>query len=205
MKARLRALALGLAALAASAASAQQGAAPPRPAPARAPSPPAPPAPVEPQAGTAAAPAQPAPAPQPIRTEIVVHDGWTVTCREFADKRRTCSGTLQVVQSQNNQVVFVWILGKNAESKLMSVLQTPTGIALAPGVEVKMTRGAARKAVFVNCDQNRCEATLDADDAFIRDASASESVDATIIGTNGQGVKFTMPLKGFDKAVAALR
>ena len=151
------------------------------------------------------APAQSAPAPQPVRTEILAHDNWTVTCREFADKKRTCSGVLQVVQQQNNQVIFVWIVGKNAENKLMSVLQTPTGVAIGPGVEVKFARGPARKAVYANCEANRCEATLDLDDASIRDASATENTEATIISTGGQSVKFTLPFKGFDKALAAVR
>ncbi len=161
-----------------------------------------------------AAPAQPAapqqapsaPAqPQPVRTEITPHDNWTVTCRDFADKRRTCSAVLQVVQQQNNQVLFVWVLGKNNDGKLVSVLQTPTGVTLAPGVEVKLARGATRKATFVNCETNRCEATLDMDDAFIRDASGSENVEATLYSNAGQGVKFTLPFKGFDKALAAIR
>jgi invasion protein IalB len=153
------------------------------------------------QGAAAAAPAQ----PQPVRTEIVPHDNWTVTCREFADRRRSCSAVLQVVQQQNNQVLFVWVLGKNNDGKLMSVLQTPTGVTLAPGVEVKLSRGSPRKAAFVNCDASRCEATLDTDDAFVRDASGSDNVEATLYSNAGQGVKFTLPFKGFDKAVAALR
>ena len=150
-------------------------------------------------------PRAPPPPPQPIRTEIVVQDNWTVTCRDFADKRHSCSSTLQVVQQQSNQVLFVWIVGKNVDGRVMSVLQTPTGITIAPGVEVKFTRGPARKATFVNCETNRCEATLEMDDATIRDGSASDTVDATVTGTNGQNVKFTLPFKGFDKAVAAVR
>lgn len=162
------------------------------------------PAPAAPAAPQANAPAQP-PAPQPVRTEIVPHDNWTVTCREFADKKRSCSGVLQVVQSQNNQVLFVWLLGKNNDGKVMSVLQTPTGVSIAPGVEVKLGRGPARKAVFVNCEASRCEATLDMDDAFIKDASASDQVEATVYSNTGQGVKFTLPFKGFDKALPAVR
>lgn len=159
---------------------------------------PAPPASATPQAASP-------PPPQPIRTEIVVQDNWTVTCRDFADKRHSCSSTLQVVQQQSNQVLFVWIVGKNVDGRVMSVLQTPTGITIAPGVEVKFARGPARKATFVNCETNRCEATLEMDDATIRDGSASDTVDATVTGTNGQNVKFTLPFKGFDKAVAAVR
>jgi invasion protein IalB len=184
-------------------ASAQQGAAPNRvtQAPAR----PAAPAAQPPAAPAAPAAQAPAAQPEPIRTEIVKHDNWTVTCREFADKKRSCSGVLQVVQAQNNQTLFVWIIGKNSDGKVMSVLQTPTGVAIAPGVEVKLTRGAARKAVYVNCETNRCEATMDIDEAFSRDASASDNVEATIYSTTGQGVKFTLPFKGFDRALAAVR
>ncbi|NNM74627.1 invasion associated locus B family protein [Enterovirga aerilata] len=167
--------------------------------------------PAQPAQGQAQAPAQPAPqgqAPaqaQPVRTEIVPHENWTVTCRDFADRRRSCSAVLQVVQQGNNQVLFTWVLGKNNEGKLISVLQTPTGVTLAPGVEVKLARGTPRKAAFVNCDTTRCEASLEMDDAFIRDASASDSVEATMFSIAGQGVKFTLPFKGFDKAVAATR
>ena len=142
---------------------------------------------------------------QPVRTEIVPYENWTVTCRDFADKRRSCSAALQVVQQNNNQVLFVWVLGKNSDNKLMSVLQTPTGVTLAPGVEVKLSRGGTRKAAFVNCDSARCEAYLDTDDAFLREASSSETVEATLYSNTGQGVKFTLPFKGFDKALAAVR
>lgn len=200
-------------ALTASPALAQQGTNPSRvtqaPArPAAAPAAPTAPAAQAPgsQAPAGQTPAGQAPAqPEPVRTEIVKHDNWTVTCREFADKKRTCSGVLQVVQAQNNQTLFVWIVGKNNDGKVMSVLQTPTGIAIAPGVEVKLARGAARKAVYVNCETNRCEATMDLDEAFSRDAAASDNVEATIYSTTGQGVKFTLPFKGFDRAVAAVR
>ena len=163
----------------------------------------------------AAAPAQPAQAApqqpngtaqaQPVRTEIVPHDNWTTTCREFADKRRSCSAVLQVVQQNNNQVLFVWVLGKNNEGKLISILQTPTGVTLAPGVDVKLSRGGTRKATFINCDNARCEASLDMDDSFLREASASDSVEATLYSNVGQGVKFTLPFKGFDKALSAVR
>ena len=163
------------------------------------------PAPAQPGAGGGATPAAPTPPPpQPIRTEITVHDNWTVTCREFADKKRTCSGLLQV-QAQNNQVVFAWIVGKNNDGKIMSVLQTPTGISIAPGVEVKPAKGPVRKGVYVNCETSRCEATLDMDDAFTRDVSGSEQVEASLFSNTGQGVKFTLPFRGFDKALAAVR
>lgn len=167
--------------------------------------PPAASAPSAPGPGSAPATTSPAPAPQPIRTEIVTHDNWTVNCSDFADKRRVCSATLQLLQNGTNQVVFAWVMGKNADGKVLSILQTPTGIAIGPGVEIKPTKGSARKAAYVNCEAARCEAALEMEDGFARDAAASDTVDATIFGTSGQGVKFTLPFKGFDKALAAVR
>jgi hypothetical protein len=42
------------------------------------------------------------------------------------------------------------------------------------------------------------------DSKFVREATAAESADAVIYAINGNAVKFSFPLKGFDKAYAAL-
>lgn len=158
------------------------------------------------QAGQpAAAPAQPAP-PQPQRTEILPYDNWTLTCQDFAEgpNRRVCSATLRV-QNQSNQVLFAWTVGLNAEKKLVSVFQVPSGVLVEPGVQLKLAGGAQRKIPFVACEPGRCEATLAMDDRLIREVTASESVEATVQGTNGKGVQFKFPVKGFDRAVAGVK
>jgi invasion protein IalB len=145
--------------------------------------------------------------PQPQRTEILNHDNWTVTCREFAEgrARRLCSASLQVINSNTKQVLFAWLIGTNNDNKLVSVVQTLPGVSITPGVELKLARGSPRKLPYVNCDPAHCEALILMDDSFIRDASATETAEALVIGKNGQGVQFKFPVKGFDKALAAVR
>lgn len=161
-----------------------------------------------PPAAQAPAPSREQAAPaQPQRTEIVTQDNWTVTCREFAGSppRRVCSATLQVVQTGSNQVLFAWTIGSNEDNKLVSVLEMPPGVLIAPGVELKLARGNVRKAPFLSCEATQCDASIVMDDAFIRDAAATETAEATVYGTDGQGLQFNIPLKGFDKALAGLR
>jgi invasion protein IalB len=196
-----------------------RGAKPPAKPPAAAPAPPAAAqaAPTPPPAPTAASPAagapagaapadQPAPAPIPWRTEILAFDNWTVTCREFSPdvaSRKICSATLQIVQSGTNQAFFNWTLRAD-EGRLVNVFQTPTGVLIAPGLELRFG-ASSRRIPFVSCDSGHCLASAPMDDGFLGDTSSAETVEAVIAGSGGKGVQFRFPVKGFDKALAALR
>ncbi len=179
----------------------------PAPQPARPPQPARQAQPAQPQQPSAAQ-QQPAPAPPPapVKTEILTHDNWRVTCHEFAEgkNKRVCTGVLQVVQQNSNQVIFAWTIGQDTEGRLISVFQTPTGITLTPGLELKLGK-SIRKVPFVACEQNRCTASVAMDDAFVREVTAAENAEAIVYGTNGRGVQFGIPLKGVDKAIAASR
>lgn len=204
LKARLLAASgIAVAALCGGAAAQEQRPAQPRrAAPAAQPAQPARPSPAQAQP---AAPAQPA-QPQPQRTEILPFDNWTLTCQDFAEgpNRRVCTATLRV-QNQSNQVLFAWTVGLNAEKKLVSVFQVPSGVLLEPGIQLKLAGGAQRKIPFVACEPGRCEATTAMDERLIREVSASETVEATVQGTTGQGVQFKFPVKGFDRAIAGVK
>jgi invasion protein IalB len=139
--------------------------------------------------------------------ETVKHDNWTVTCQDFAEGRvrRSCAAQLQVVQAGSNQVLFAWTIGQDGEGRLVNVVQTLPGVLIAPGIELKLGKAGSRKLPFVSCEPNRCTATLPADEGFVKDASAAETAEAVVYGTNGRGVQFGIPLKGIDKAFAAAR
>jgi invasion protein IalB len=161
-----------------------------------------------PAAGQPAAPAQPAspPPPQPFRTEILAFDNWTVTCREFAEgkRKRFCFATLQVVQQNTSQAVFVWTIGYDDDNHPAMTFQTPSGVLIAPGVELKTPKGT-RAVPFVSCEPGRCTATAMVDPAFLKDLATTTGVDASIHASAGNTVRFDIPMKGFDKALAALK
>lgn len=160
-----------------------------------------------------AAPAPPqkaaqAPAATSTRTEILQFDGWTVTCQDgAAGAKKACSALLRIVQNdaQNQpRVVFTWVIGQR-DGKLLSALNVPTGVQIAPGVEVKTGAKDAKKHGFANCQPAQCEVVIPMDDAFIKDASASPTTDVSVVAIDGRTVKFSVNMKGFDKAVAELR
>lgn len=161
--------------------------------------------PAQPAAQPPATPA--APPPAPIRTEILKFDNWTATCHEFAEgtRKRTCTAQLQVQQSGSNQIIFTWIIFINDSKQLVTLLQTPTGVTIAPGVELKLEKAAKRTIPFETCDNGNCTATQVIDNNLARDMSAATTVQVTVVAVNGNQVNFNFPLKGIDKALTHLR
>jgi invasion protein IalB len=156
----------------------------------------------------APAPAQPAPAaPLPQRTEIVRFDNWLVTCNDFVEgpRKRVCAAQLQLQQSGTNQVVLAWTVSINDNKQFVTALQTPTGVAIPPGVDLQPEKGAKRKMPYESCDTGRCTAGTIMDANFVRDITASATMKVFIQSSNGQTIQFDIPIKGFDKASAQLR
>jgi len=160
----------------------------------------------QPSTPSARAPAASAP---PERTERIVQDGWTINCAQpkANDPRKLCSAVLQVVEEQNRRVVFAWVIGKTPDGALTTVFRTPTGVQLQRGVDIKFGSSNVRRAEFVICNQQGCEAVIPMDDVMIREATAALDTNAvaTVIIADGRGVNFTMPLKGIDKVFSTVR
>lgn len=162
---------------------------------------------------TAAKPAPPAgaatlPAPQSgttlpaQRTETINYDNWILTCREFLEgtKKRTCSATVALQRSETGQIVLALTVQLNDQGRTTASLQTPTGVAITPGIELKFDKAAARKAAYDSCEPSYCVANLTADTSLIRDASVSGMMTVVVQSSEGKPVSFEFPIKGFDKA-----
>jgi invasion protein IalB len=145
--------------------------------------------------------------PQPQRTEIVRFDNWTVTCLEYADgaAKKSCNAQLQLHQTNNNQVVLAWTVSINESKQFVTVLQTPTGVAIGPGIELQPEKAGKRKLTYDSCEPNRCTSTLAMDATLLREVTAAPNAQVVIYALNGQSVQFNIPIKGFDKATAHLR
>lgn len=154
-----------------------------------------------------AAAAAPAAATLPSqRTETINYENWVLTCREFLEgaKKRNCSAAVAVQRTETGQTVFALSVQFNEQGKVTASIQTPTGVAIAPGVELKFEKANARKAAFDSCEPSRCMATLAADPAFIREVSAAGTVTVVMQAADGKPVNFEFPVKGFDKAYSKM-
>ncbi|MFT0891704.1 invasion associated locus B family protein [Pseudochelatococcus sp. G4_1912] len=138
---------------------------------------------------------------QPQRIETTVHESWTVTCQDTADKKNTCTAVLRVADNQSGNVVLVWAIGKDMSGKLTAVMQTPTGVQLAPGVILKVGKGADRKLTYATCSPRQCDATAPFDAAFLKDVNAAEEATAVITLIDGRAAEFKFPLKGSASAL----
>jgi invasion protein IalB len=152
-------------------------------------------------------PAAPPPPPTPQRTEILRFENWTVTCNYYNDgaKKQACAARLQVQQSGTNQILLSWTVLANDSKQIVSEMQTPTGVTIAPGVEMELDKKGKRTLAFESCDPGHCTATAVMDAAFVRDLSAAQSVQIAVHAINGQTLQFDIPAKGFDKVYAQLR
>ena len=154
-------------------------------------------------AGATTLPAPQAGATMPSqRTETINYDNWILTCREFLEgtKKRTCSATVALQRSETGQTVLALTFQLNDQGRITALLQTPTGVAITPGIELKFDKAAARKAAFDSCEPSHCLANLTADSSLIHDASISGMMTVVVQSSEGKPVNFEFPIKGFDKA-----
>lgn len=145
--------------------------------------------------------AAPAQESKPRRIETTVFDSWTVTCGENEAGKKNCNAVLRVIDNESGNVVLVWLVAKDANNKLASAMQTPTGIQLANGVSLKLGAAAARKLAYVNCMPNHCEAVAPLDAAFLKEINAATEASATITLVDGRTAEFKFPLKGATEAI----
>lgn len=143
------------------------------------------------------------------RTEILTYDNWTVTCRDGRDpkEKRVCSAELNIFQEAQGQrrAVFSWLMGLNKDGALAIALRFLPGVQIVPGVDLKFADRAPRKVPITSCEPGACEASTTIDDAFMREASSVIQAEAVIQASDGRLVTFTLNMKGFAQAVAAVR
>jgi invasion protein IalB len=157
----------------------------------------------------------PAAASGPVRTETITYEAWTVSCRDTADgkTKKLCSAALPMVVQQQNQRVNLgaWLIARNNEGSLLSVIQTPQidiGVLIPKGVELKFGDGKPHKINYVNCSPQRCEATMPMDEATIKETIAAASGTATITFWKSDGADFSIniqSIKGIEEAIKAVR
>jgi len=151
--------------------------------------------------------AVPAPAAVvPTRTEILNFDNWVVTCNEFAEGPRTrvCSALLRIIQEKTAQIVFSWMVAVDNNKQMITIMQTPTGVAIGPGVELRIGKSAPRRIPFASCETGHCVASMAMDIALLRELTVATTAEAVIQGSQGNNVQFNIQMKGFDRAYTVL-
>jgi invasion protein IalB len=138
------------------------------------------------------------------RSETINYENWILTCHEFLDppKKRTCTATVALQKTETQQVVLAWTLQLNDQGRLINNVQTPTGVSIPAGIEIRLEKGQPRKIAFESCGPVSCQGSQPADNALVKDIAASASVRIVVRSSDGKDVNFDMPIRGFEKAYA---
>ena len=175
------------------------------------PAPASPAAAVPPAGGSGDAPelvAQAAPAAETTTTTTTTrHGGWTVTCRVGGDPaQKRCSAEFRVVSKENNNaLVLAWLLGHNAEGRLLAEFVTPTDILIRPGVAVSFNDGKALRAEFVSCTSRQgCRASMELTPKITRNLKSAAKARIGFTLLNGKVMEVGVDIPGVDLALADL-
>lgn len=158
------------------------------------------------QAGNPAAATPPAPtATGNMQWETEgVYGGWRVRCPVPRAEGSHCIAALGITQKDTGKTVMSWSMTIGKSGSPVALLETPTGVQLSSGIEIKLGEAPARKIPYLNCLPTRCTAVTPMDAAFVKDMIATKQANIKIAVTNGRSLDFGLPLDGFAEALAAV-
>jgi len=142
----------------------------------------------------------------PVRTETINFGSWILTCRSNVGKesKKVCSAELKMVDKERQATLFTWIIGRNAQGALYSVFQTPTGLELPKGAQLKFDAGSTRTIPFSICESQHCEVSAEMSRAFVDEVKKATEATVIVTAADGRQINFTMPLNGISNVLSEI-
>lgn len=146
-----------------------------------------------------------------IRTESKAVDAWQVNCNFGKNNQKLgCSAILKITQKiaaktdkdkPQDSVVMLWQIGKGSDGSYVSSIQTPTGVLIKPGVQLKLASVHGVTLTYVACDSSACTAGAVLDDNLIQQAKKAQTAEITLQSIDGKAYTYSFSPKGIDKAI----
>ena len=108
------------------------------------------------------------------------------------------------VKETNKQILHVAIGYPPNQSEPVMILSAPLGVALQPGIEMKIDEGTARRIPFSVCTNKGCQAGMKLDEAALSELRKGNQAEMVFGDLQRHGVKVPVSLKGLTKALEAL-
>lgn len=137
------------------------------------------------------------------KTTSETFGSWTVVCTSGEGK--LCIVQQQLANAQNQQVLATAAVKLNPEGGAVFLVQTPSGVMIAPGMVLAVDNQEVAKAPFVACAPRACEAAFKIDQSLINSLAKGKALSATVQSIRGKGVNIVFQLDGFVKAYAAFK
>lgn len=134
------------------------------------------------------------------------HGPWTLRCERFnpaADN--SCILYQNLVLKAGGQTVLQFAIGIAPGTATPTVLVSlPLGIALPPGITIRIDEGKIAKFPVERCEPEGCQAGMKLRPATIEQLGAGERLEITFYDSNREPIRMPLSLEGFAAGFAAL-
>lgn len=135
------------------------------------------------------------------------HGGWSVSCTTAGEPaKKTCTAQFRVVSKENNNaLVLVWLIGRDAQDKLLAEFATPGDVLIKPGVTLSLDEAKAETAEYVSCTRNQgCRAAIELTPKLTREMKQAKKASVGITLLNGKVLRIGVDVNGIDQALTEL-
>jgi invasion protein IalB len=137
---------------------------------------------------------------QASRSEKYFGD-WSVLCLEDAKGVKQCNMIQARLRGSPALVVFRWVVAPDKDKRILSVLQTPYGVALKEGLQVTPADESSIRLAYRICGPQWCEARLSFDQAWEK-RLREKAISIRYVDGQGQEVKTEITKNGFGEALS---
>jgi invasion protein IalB len=124
-------------------------------------------------------------------------------------EQKICLTHLEQIDPRNGMpLVSVAIRHIDGKDKEALMIMVPLHVILPPGVLVKLedndgkSEGEPLKIPFVYCAITGCVAEVEATKDLIEKMKKSKAIGIGVVNMSGKGIKFALPMQGFEKTLA---
>jgi len=145
------------------------------------------------------------------RTESKAVDAWQVNCNFGKNNQKLgCSAILKITQKiaaktdkdkPQDSLVMLWQISKGRDGSYVSSIQTPTGVLIKPGVQLKLASVHGVTLTYVACDSTACTAGAVMDDHLLQQAKKAQTAEIILQSIDGKAYTYSFSPKGIDKAI----
>lgn len=139
------------------------------------------------------------PSAEPVGGEVF--GDWRTNCEVNAESRRVCHIFQRItVKESGKTVLHVAIARPTSAQQPVAVFNLPLGVALPPGVAIKVDEGEPKPFPFSICTKDGCRAGLKLTDDIVKTLKRGKQLVLTFAGPNAKAYSVKVSLIGFTKA-----
>jgi invasion protein IalB len=156
-------------------------------------------------AGAQEAPVQQTPAQRPEASKVF--KDWRVQCQKSEEGKELCFVFQDVMLKEGNRHLLRLEMGYVPDKKdqLVAIITVPLGIALPPGVLLKIDEGKELRLPVEHCIPQGCRVLFPVDQDLLGALKAGNQAMVTVHNMGHQPVQIPVSLSGFTAAFNSLK